>query len=173
MKLIDKQAIVAEVAGVASQSIAAVAAFYSGLTVEEMTDLRVKARKLNVYLRIVRNTLMCKAVENTEFACLQEKLVGPLLLAFASKEPNTAASLLRDFAKNHDKLKVTAIALGGKLFGVDQLETIANLPTRNQAISMLMSAMQAPVVKLVSTLAATSTKLVRTLAAVRDQKQAA
>jgi large subunit ribosomal protein L10 len=173
MKLSDKQAIVTEMAEVAANSVSAVAAFYSGLTVEQMTDLRSKARKSDVYLRVVRNTLARKAVENTEFSCLTEKLVGPVILAFASKEPNAAARVMRDFAKENNKLKVVGLALGGKLFGVDQLEAIAKLPTYEEAISMLMSVIQAPVSKLVRTMAATNTKLVRTIAAVRDQKQAA
>lgn len=173
MKLSDKQMIVEAVAQVASRSIAVVAAFYSGLSVAQMTDLRVKARQSHVYLRVVRNTLARRALADTAFSCLQEELVGPVILAFATKEANAAARVLRDFAKVNNQLKVTALALDGTLFGADQLEMIAQLPTRNDAVSMLMSAFQAPLSKFLGTLAATSIKLVRTLVAVREQKQAA
>ena len=173
MKRADKQAIVEEVAKVASDATAMVAAFYRGLTVEQMTDLRVKARAADVYLRVVRNTLARRALANTHFACLQEKLAGPLLLAFATKEPSAAARVLRDFAKTHALLKVTALALDETVFGAEQLEMIAQLPTRDKALSMLMAAMQAPTRQLARALSATNVKLVRTLAAVADQKRTA
>jgi large subunit ribosomal protein L10 len=173
LRLTDKQAIVAEVNEIASQSISAVAAFYSGLTVEQMTVLRVQARKSGVYLRVIRNTLARKAVENTDFSCLQETLVGPMVLAFSKEEPSAAARLMRDFAKENKKLEVKALVVGGKLMGANQLDAVASLPTYNEAISLLMSVMQAPIGKFVRTLAAVPTKLVRTVAAVADQKKAA
>lgn len=169
----EKQLIVAEVAQVASESISSAAAFYSGLTVKQMTELRVKARAADIYLRVVRNTLARRAVENTAFACMQEKLVGPIILAFSKNEPSAPARLMQEFAKENAKLQVTALAIGGKLFGSEQLDALAKLPTYPEAISMLMSVMKAPITQFVQTLAAPHTKLVRTLAAVRDQKQAA
>ena len=173
LRLKDKQAIVTEVKEVASTSISAVAAFYSGLTVEQMTVLRVQARKSGVYLRVIRNTLARKAVEDTEFSCLKEKLVGPMVLAFSKDEPSAAARLMKDFAKENKKLEVKALVVGGKLMGPEQLEAVASLPTYSEAISLLMSVMQAPIGKFVRTVAAVPTKLVRTVAAVADQKKAA
>lgn len=166
LRLKDKQAIVADVADVASNALSVVAANYCGLTVAEMTDLRAKARASGVYLRVVRNTLARRAVENTDFSCLQEILIGPLCLAFSLNDPGAAARLLRDFAKEHENLEVKALSIGGKLLTAEYLKTIAELPTHEQAIAMLMGIMQASIGKFVRTLAEPYAKLVRTFAAV-------
>jgi large subunit ribosomal protein L10 len=173
LNLEQKKAIVAEVADVAASAQAAIAAEYRGLSVAEMTELRASARKEGVYLRIVRNTLARRAVEGTDYACLQEALVGPVVLAFSREDPASAARLIRDFTKEHEKLVVKAVALGGKLMDAAELKRLAEMPTREQAIAMLMGVMQAPATKFVRTLAEPANKLARVLAAVRDQKQAA
>ena len=169
----QKQAIVAEVAGVASTAFSAVAAEYRGITVEKMTALRVEARKNGVYLRVVKNTLARRAVKDTEFECMTDGLTGPLVLAFSQEDPGAAARVIKDFAKDESKLKVTLVAIGGQMLGANELETLAKMPTYDQAISMLMSVMQAPVQKLAQTLNEVPGKLVRTVAAVRDAKEAA
>ena len=168
LKLKDKQAIVADVADVASNALSVVAANYRGLTVAEMTDLRAKARASGVYLRVVRNTLARRAVENTDFFCLQEILIGPLCLAFSLNDPGAAARLLRDFAEEHENLEVKALAIGGKLLTPEHLKAIAELPTHEQAIAMLMGVMQAPISKFVRTLAEPYAKMVRTFSAVQN-----
>ncbi len=173
LRLEDKQAIVTEVNEVAAGALAAVLADYRGLTVEEMTDLRKQARDSGVYLRVVRNTLLRRAVEGTEYECMQESLVGPTVMALSIDDPGSAARLINDFAKTHEALEVKALAIGGELLGADQISVLANLPTGEQAISILMSVMQAPSVKFVRTLNEVPGKLVRTIAAIRDQKQAA
>ena len=171
LKLEQKQAMVSELSEVVRNSVSAAVAEYPGLTVEEFTELRNKGRKANVYVKVVRNTLARRAVEGTEYACLADALVGPVVLLFARNEPSAAARLLTDFVKGHEKLKVSALALGGKLFSADQLKTVASLPSRDEAISILMSVLNAPITKLVRTLAETYSKLVRTVGAVRDLKQ--
>ncbi len=173
LRLENKREIVAEVAEVAADSVSAVVAYYRGLSVGEMTELRAQARNSGVYLRVVRNTLAKLAFEGTEFACLQESLTGPLVLAFSRTEPSAAARLVRDFAKDHDKLEVKVLAVGGNLYEASQLAAIAKLPTKDEAISQLMSVMLAPVTKLARTLNEPAAKMVRTFAAVRDQKAAA
>jgi len=173
LTLEEKKSIVAEVAEVAGRAQSVIAADYCGLTVEEMTQLRSEARKAGVYLRVVKNTLARRAVEETEFACLQSSLVGPLVLAFSTEDPAAGARVFKEFAKEHDKLEVKVIALGGKLLGPGDLEALASMPTRDEAIGMLMAVMKAPVEKFVRTLAAPQTKLVRTFAALRDKKEAA
>lgn len=173
LNLDDKKAIVAEVADVAAKSLSALAAYYRGLTVSQLNTLRANARKNSVYMRVVPNNLASRALENTEFACLDEALVGPIVLMFSLEDPGAAARLVRDFIKAHEKFEVRALALGGKLLAPKQLDAVAQLPTKDQAISMLMSVMQAPVTKLVRTMAEPYAMLVRTVAAVRDQKQAA
>lgn len=171
LRLEDKKAIVADVAEIAKKATSAIAAEYSGMTVSQLTALRKAARESGVNVRVVRNTLARKAFEGTTFACMQPALVGPLLLAFSHDEPGVGARIVKDFVKKCDKLQVKAIALDGQLLGAKDLDTLASLPTRNEAISQLMSVMLGPITKLVRTMAEPHAKLVRTVAAVRDQKQ--
>jgi large subunit ribosomal protein L10 len=173
LRLEDKQAIVADVAKVASSALSAVVADYQGLTVEEMTALRNQARAQGVYLRVVRNTLLKRAIEGSEYECLGSVLVGPTILAFSQEDPGSAARVVKDFAKDHAHLEVKALAIGGKLLAASEIDALAKLPTRDEAIAQLMSVIQAPVAKLVSTLNEVPTKLVRVIAAVKDQKEAA
>ena len=172
LRLEQKQQIVAEVNEVAASALSAVIADYRGLTVAEMTEMRVKARESGVYLRVVRNTLAKRAVEGTEYECLNDAFVGPTLLAFSQEDPGAAARLIKDYAKDYAELEVKALSIGGTLLNADQLDRVAKLPTLDEARSMLMSVMQAPVVKLARSLNEVPGKLVRTIAAVRDQKQA-
>ena len=168
-----KKAIVSEVADVAANAPSAIAAEYSGITVADMTKLRQSARTAGVYLRVIRNTLARRALENTKFECMRDCLTGPLLLAFSHDEPGSVARVIRDFAKGNEKLVVKVISLDGKLLQPTAIGELASLPTKEQAISMLMGIILAPVTMLVRTLAEPHAKLVRTIAAVRDQKQAA
>ena len=169
----QKKAVVAEVADAANNALAAVAAEYRGLTVEEMTELRVKAREGGVFLRVAKNTLVRRAVEGTEFECIKDSLTGPLLLAFSMDDPGAAARLVKDYSKSHDHLVAKMVAVGGQAYDASELDRLASLPTYDQAIAILMGVMKAPVEKFVRTLAEPHTKLVRTLDAVRDAKQAA
>jgi len=169
----QKKAVVAEVAEVAKVALAAVAAEYRGLTVEEMTDLRVKARENGVFVKVVKNTLVRRAVEGTEFECMQDSLTGPLLLAFSMEDPGAAARLVKDYVKSNDKLIARLVAVGGAVYPASELDRLSSLPTYDQAIAILMGVMKAPIEKFVRTLAEPHTKLVRTFAAVRDAKQAA
>jgi large subunit ribosomal protein L10 len=172
LNLEGKKALVAEVGEVAATAQSVVAAEYRGLTVAQMTDLRSKARAEGVYMRVVKNTLARKALAGTSFECIGPTLKGPLVLAFSKNDPGAAARVIKAFAKDNDKLVATGLSLGGSLLPGKDLDRVANLPTRNQALAILMGTMKAPIQKLAVTLAATPSKLVRTLAAVRDQKQA-
>ena len=167
----EKKAIVAEVADVAASAHSAIAAQYIGLSVEDMTDLRKKARESGVYLRVVKNTLARRALQGTEFECMSESLVGPLILAFSQEDPGAAARVIKDFAKSNEKLEPKVVSIGGKLLAPGEIDRLANMPTKEQAISMLMAVMKAPVEKLARSLKEVPGKLVRTMAAVRDQKQ--
>jgi large subunit ribosomal protein L10 len=169
----QKEAIVAEVADVAGSALSAVAAEYRGLTVTEMTDLRRQAREGGVYLRVVKNSLARLAVNGTEFECMKDDMTGPLVLAFSQEDPGAAARVIKDFAKDHDKLVVRLVAISGKLLEPGDIETLAKMPTYDQAISMLMGTMLAPIQKLATTLNEVPGKLVRTVAAIKDAKQAA
>jgi len=173
LTLKEKKAIVADVASRAENAQSAVAAEYSGMSVDQMTQLRANARAAGVYLRVVKNTLAKRAVEGTEFACIQDSLSGPLVLAFSGEEPAAAARVINDFAKDNELLAVKIVALRGKLLNPGDLKMLATMPTKDEAISQLMSVMKAPVEKLARTLAEPNNKLARTLAALRDQKDAA
>ena len=172
LRLEDKKAIVAEVNEAAAGALSAVIADYRGLTVGEMTELRVKARETNVYVRVVRNTLARRAVAETEFECLTEAFTGPTLLALSIEDPGAAARLMKDFGKAHEKLEVTALAIGGELLGPEQLEAVSSLPTLDEARAMLMGTMLAPVTKLAQTLNESPGTLGRPTDAVRIQKEA-
>ena len=172
LTLEQKKAVVEEVAEVASNALSAVAAEYRGITVDDMTALRVKARDQGVYLRVVKNTLAKRAVAGTEFECMQEGLVGPLVLAFSQEDPGSAARVMKDFAKENDKLVIKLLSVGGQMLAANEIDRLAKLPTRDQAISMLMAVMKAPLDKFARTLNEVPGKMVRTVAAVRDQKQA-
>ncbi len=173
LNLEGKKKIVAEVATVANEALSAIAAEYRGLTVVEMTELRKQARESGVYLRVVKNTLARRALEGTEYECMREGLVGPLMLAFSMEDPGSAARVIKAFSKEHEKLVVRLVAVGGELLDPSDIQRLADLPTRDQAISMLMAVMKAPVEKLARTLNEVPGKLVRTIAAIRDQKESA
>lgn len=172
LTLEDKKKIVSEVAAVASDAHSVVAAEYHGLTVGEMTELRVKARESGVYLRVVKNNLAKLALADTEFSCMSEGFVGPLVLAFSQEDPGSAARVLKDFAKEHDKLEVKMLSVGGELLAASEIDRLAKLPTRDQALAILAGTLRAPVEKLARTLNEVPGKLVRTVAAVRDSKAA-
>ena len=172
LRLEDKKALVKEVNAVAGDSVTAVAAEYRGLSVAEMTDLRKEARNAGVYLRVVKNTLARRAVEGTDFECMQETLKGPILLAFAKEDPGAAARVIKDFAKEHKALQAVSLSAGGQLLPGSDLGRLANLPTLDQARAMLLGVMVAPLSQLVRTLAEPSAMLARTLAARGEQEAA-
>jgi large subunit ribosomal protein L10 len=173
LKLEDKQALVAEVNAVAATAQSVVAAEYRGLSLPQMTALRAKARASGVYMRVVKNTLARRAVAGTPFECIGAALKGPLVLAFAKSDPGAAARVVKAFAKDNDKLVTKLVSMGGTLLSAKDLDRVAGLPTRDQALAQLMALMKAPISKLVRTLAEPQAKLVRTIAAVRQQKEAA
>lgn len=166
----DKKLIVADLVEQFKVSTSAVLADYKGLAAADMTTLRAQAQKANVKVRVARNTLVKRAVKGTPFECINEKLVGPVLLMLSGEEPGAAARLARDFAKGNKKLEVTSLALDSQLLDVSQLTVVANLPTKDEAISMLMGTMMAPVTQLVRTMAEPCALLARTLLAVQNSK---
>ncbi|MDX1405940.1 MAG: 50S ribosomal protein L10 [Woeseiaceae bacterium] len=170
LRLEDKKAFVKEINAVAGESISAVAAEYRGLSVAEMTELRRDARNAGVYLRVVKNTLARRAVEGTEFECMKDSLKGPILLAFGKEDPGAAARVIKDFAKDHKALKAVSLSTGGKIMPGEELSTLADLPTLDQARAMLLGVMIAPLSQLVRTLAEPPAMLARTLSARGEQE---
>ncbi|HWU68064.1 MAG TPA: 50S ribosomal protein L10 [Stenotrophobium sp.] len=173
LRLNDKKTLVAEVNDVAKRALSAVAAEYRGLSAGKFDELRSKARQQGIYLHVVKNTLASRAVAGTEFECLTPVLVGPLVLGFSLDDPGAVGRVIKDFAKENEKLVVKAIAVGGTLYGAKDIDRLASLPTKDQAIAMLLGTIKAPVGAFVRTLAAPTTKFVRTVKAVADKQQAA
>ena len=173
LRLEDKMALVAEVNQVAASAFSAVAAEYSGLSVAQMTELRVSARDESVYVRVVKNTLAKRAVAGTEFECLADALKGPLVLAFSQGDPGAAARVIKKFAKDNKDLVTKAVAIGGELYPASDLDRLAALPTLDQARAMFLGLLQAPAGKFVRTIAEPPAMLARVLAAYKDQRQAA
>ena len=173
LRLNDKKTLVAEVNDVAKRALSAVAAEYRGLSAGKFDQLRSKARAQGIYLHVIKNTLAARAVAGTEFECLKPVLVGPLVLGFSLDDPGAVGRVIKEFAKENEKLVVKAIAVGGTLYGAKDIDRLASLPTKDQAIAMLLGTLKAPVSNFVRTLAAPNVKLVRTVKAVADQKQGA
>ena len=172
LTLEQKQAVVSEVAAVAADAHSVIAAEYQGLTVGEMTELRVQARASNVHLRVVKNSLAKRAFKGTDCDCMSSALQGQMIYAFSMDEPGSAARVLKKYADANDKLIVKLIAFGGELLDPSEIKRLASLPTYDQAVSMLMAVMKAPVEKLARTINEVPARLTRTVAAIRDQKQA-
>lgn len=142
LNLSQKQEVVAELADVASKAHSLVASEYAGITVGQMTLMRKKARETGVYLRVVKNTLASRAIAGTDYECVQDSLVGPLLYAFSTEEPGAAGRLIKEFAKGNDKLQPKVVSMGGKL--LPNLDVLATLPTRDQALAMLARLLAEP-----------------------------
>jgi len=173
LRLEDKKAFVKEINTVAGDSVTAIAAEYRGLTVGEMTELRKEARSAGVYLRVIKNSLAKRAVEGTDFECMKEALLGPNIVAFSLEDPGAGARVFKDFAKENEDFEIKVLSVGGKLLPANQIDALAKLPTRDQALAMLVGVMRAPITKLVRTFNDVPAKVTRGVAAVRDQKQEA
>lgn len=163
LNLQEKQAIVAEVNEAAKGALSAVIADSRGVTVDKMTELRKTARDAGVSMRVVRNTLLRRAVEGTAYDCLKDVMVGPTLIAFSNEHPGAAARLFKDFAKANDKFEIKGAAFEGEFIQASDIDRLASLPTYEEAIARLMGTMKE----------AAAGKLVRTLAALRDKLEAA
>jgi large subunit ribosomal protein L10 len=172
LNLEQKKAVVAEVSAQVSKAQAIIVAEYRGLEVGVMTDLRAKARKAGVYLRVLKNTLVRRAVKDTPFDKLAEKMVGPLVYGISS-DPVAGAKVLNDFAKANELFVIKAGGLPNSVISAKEVTALANMPSREQLLSTLLGTMQAPVAKFVQTLNEVPGRFVRTLAAVRDQKEKA
>lgn len=144
LNLSQKQEVVAELADVAAKAHSLIAAEYAGTTVSQMTAMRKKARETGVYLKVVKNTLASRAVVGTEYECVKDVLVGPLLYAFSEEDPGAAGRLIKEFAKGNDKLQPKIVSMGGKLYPGSHVDVIASLPTRDQALAMLARVLAEP-----------------------------
>lgn len=171
LNLTEKKAVVAEVSEQVASAQAIVLAEYRGLTVTEITSLRAEARKSGVYLRVLKNTLVRRAIDGTPFSGLTNDMVGPLMFGI-SADPVAAAKVMNSFAKTNDKFVIKAGAMPNEILDLAGVKALATMPSREELLSKLLGTMQAPVAKFVQTLNEVPTKFVRGLAAVRDQKAA-
>ncbi|WP_297462800.1 50S ribosomal protein L10 [Ferrovum sp.] len=171
LNLEEKKAVVAEVTGQVTEAQAIILAEYRGMAVSDMTVLRAKARAAGVYFRVLKNTLVRRAVADTPFAGLADQMIGPLVYGI-SADPVAVAKVIHEFAKGNDKLVIKGGAMPNSVMSAKDVSSLATMPSREELIAKLMGTMQAPVSKFVQTLNEVPTKFVRGLAAVRDQKEA-
>lgn len=168
----QKKAKVDNIYEMATNSTSVIAANYTGLTSTEMTELRTQLRATGICeFKVAKNTLIKKAFVGTKFELLADISKGPLVWTFIKKDPSLIAKLLRDFSKEKEKLLVTALLIEGKLLDSNQLNAVANLPTKHEALTKLVIVMQAPIVKCVATLVESIAKLTRTIVAVGKTKK--
>ncbi len=173
LNLEGKKAIVAEVNETAANALSLVIADARGVDVTAMNGLRAKARAENVQLRVVRNTLAKRAFAETDYACVEDVLVGPSLFGFSMEDPGAAARLFKDFAKDNKEFEVKALSVSGQLLESGQIDMLAKLPTLHEALGMLAGVTLAPITKLVRTFNEVPTKVTRVVAAVKTQKEEA
>jgi len=168
----EKAVVIEEVSAEVAKAQSIIVAEYRGLDVASVTVLRKTARESGVYLRVLKNTLVRRAVAGTPFEGISARLTGPLIYGI-SRDPVGAAKVLADFAKSNDKLVIKSGALPNSLLDQEGVKALATMPSREELLSKLMGTMQAPIAQFVRTLNEVPTKFVRGLAAVRDQKEAA
>lgn len=173
LNLTQKHQVVAELADVASKAHSLVAAEYAGLTVDQLTDLRRKARTDRVFLKVAKNTLVSRAVEGTDYQVVKDALNGPLLYAFSQEDPGAAGRLIKQFAKANEKLKPRLVAINGQMYPGAYVDVLASLPTRDEAMSMLLSVLVQPATMLVRVLAEPASQVARVTNALAQRKQAA
>ena len=169
LSLEQKQAMVSEVAAKLQGAQSLIVAEYRGLNVERVTQLRSKARKSGVYLRVLKNTLARRAIKGTPFEKLSEQMVGPLMYGI-SQDPVAGAKVLSEFAKENELFVIKAGAMPNAVMSAQDIKALSQLPSREELLAKLLGTMQAPMAKLVRTLNEVPGKFVRTLAAYRDQK---
>ena len=172
LSLEQKQAMVSEVAAKLQGAQSVIVAEYRGLNVERVTQLRSKARKSGVWLRVLKNTLARRAVKGTPFEKLSDKMVGPLMYGI-SQDPVAGAKVLSEFAKENELFVIKAGAMPNAVMSAQDIKALSQLPSREELLAKLLGTMQAPVTKLVRTMNEVPSKFVRTLAAYRDSKEKA
>ena len=172
LSLAQKKAVVSEASEAIASANAGVLAEYRGMTVAQLTDLRREARSAGVWIKVVKNNLARIAIADTDFECLSEHFIGPVIFS-ASEDPVAVAKVMAKAAKDNEKLTITAGAMNGSLMDPKMIDDLSKLPSREELLAKLMGTMQAPVQKFVSTLNEVPGKFVRTLAAVAESKEAA
>ena len=157
LNLDDKKAVVAAVSAQVANAQTIVLAEYRGVEVGDLTKLRASARQSGVYLRVLKNTLVRRAVKGTSFEPLAEQMTGPLIYGI-SADPVAAAKVLNDFAKGNDKFALKAGLYAGKVLDKAGVQALASIPSREELLAKLLGVMQAPVSGFAGALAALAKK---------------
>ncbi len=168
----EKAQKIEEIGALVAKSESIIIASFSGLTVDAATKLRAEARSQNVKLRVLKNTLVRRAVADTPYAAFSDQFMGALIYGF-SEDPVSAAKVMANFSKTNDKLQILAGAMPNKVLTVDEVKQLAAMPSREELLAKLMATMNEPIAKFVRTLNEVPARLARTVAAVRDAKEAA
>ena len=168
----DKEQMVQDYGQIFQDATGLVLCDYRGSTVEATDQLRESGREKGVYCRVIRNRLAKLAVKGTPHEALEEAFSGPTLLLSSTESAGAAAKVVVQFCKDNEALKVKALSVGEGLLGPEQLERISKLPTRDEALSMLVGVLSAPMRSTTYVLKDSATRLARTLSAVADQKSA-
>ena len=167
---LEKQKVVSQIKEEAGRALDGAVADYRGTDVVAISELRNQARRKQVYLKVARNTLIKRGLEETEFVCFDEQLKGPTMLGFSQKEVGAVARLFRDFAKENPDFQVKGLAVQAEFLGPEKISVLANLPTRDEAFAQLASVLQAPLQKAAVLMKQLPTSLARVLNGVQGQK---
>ena len=170
LNLTQKQDLVKEMAAILSDAEVVLTADYSGLTSNELNELRKTTREAGVFLKLVKNNMLKMALKDSDYESIGEKVTGPQILATSSENPGDFAKLVKKFIDDHKTIELKSLAYKGKELELSEIKKLASLPSREQALAQLMSVMQAPIQKLLSTMNAVPSKMVRTLDAVKQSK---
>lgn len=172
-KLSEKQAVVAEVAEKLKNSQGIVLADYRGLNVSQVTKLRKKLREAGVEYKVIKNTLTSLAAKEAGLEDLEQFLSGPTAIAFGLEDPVVAAKVLTEFAKDHKALELKGGVVDGKVIGLDEVKALADLPSREVLLSMVLRGFQAPLYGMANVLQGNIRNLAYVLEGVRKKQEEA
>ncbi|MBL6700890.1 MAG: 50S ribosomal protein L10 [Gammaproteobacteria bacterium] len=170
LNLTQKQDLVKEMSAVLNDAEVVLTADYSGLTANELNELRKSTREAGVFVKLVKNNMLKMALKESQFSSMSENIFGPQIVAVGKEDAGKFAKSIKEFIDKHENLKPKAINYQGQDLDISELQKLASLPTYEEAISKLLSVMQGPIKKLMGTMQAVPGKLVRTIDAVKALK---
>ena len=170
LNLTQKQDLVKEMTAVLNDADVVLTADYSGLTANELNELRKSTREAGVFVKLVKNNMLKMALKESQFSSMSENIFGPQIIAIGKEDAGKFAKSIKEFIDKHENLKPKAINYQGQDLDINELKKLASLPTYEEAISKLLSVMQGPIKKLMGTMQAVPGKLVRTIDAVKASK---
>jgi large subunit ribosomal protein L10 len=170
LNLTQKQDLVKEMTTVLNDAEVVLTADYSGLTANELNELRKSTREAGVFVKLVKNNMLKMALKESQFSSMSENIFGPQIVAVGKEDAGKFAKSIKEFIDKHENLKPKAINYQGQDLDISELQKLASLPTYEEAISKLLSVMQGPIKKLMGTMQAVPGKLVRTIDAVKASK---